>query len=118
MSITAGGDTREYTWRIEAGEREKLTVPLLDGGEPIDITGWSVKAVIKDRRGGALLYTFPAEHVNINGSEVELTIPAPVSANWVWTVGWWHMEVTPPDPNPLDPPTQIVVAGSFLVDKH
>jgi len=116
--VSSPVDTRNFTWRIEAGEREVLSVPMLqaDGVTPKDVTGYSVDAKIRDEQGGEVLYTFPPEHITISGSDIELLIPGPVSAAWVWSVGWWRMVITVPDPDPLDPETDRVVQGAFIVD--
>jgi hypothetical protein len=111
-------DTLNWTWRIEAGERETLDVPIFlgDGTTPKDVSGYTVDAVIKTEAGGSLLYAFPTEHISIDESVVTLLIPAPISAAWVWSVGWWRLVITAPSPDPLDPESDRVVQGAFIVD--
>lgn len=115
--MTRSIDTVEFAWRIEQGEREPLDVPVLDNGAPRDLTGWTIDAVIKDAPGGTVLYTFPPAQVVVNGHIVTLIVPAPVSSAWTWTVGWWRMKITAPDPDPVDPETHRVAQGAFLVER-
>ena len=110
-------DTREYAWRIEQGERERLAIPVSKDGSPQDLAGWTIDAKIKDRKGGAELYVFPPELIEVDGSTITLTVPVPVSAAWTWTVGWWRVVITAPDPDPDDPDSSRVIQGPFLVDR-
>lgn len=123
MTASLSGDTRDYVWRIEAGERERLSIPVLaeDDG-PADLTGYLIDAQIKISQGGAVLYTFPAEHISVEVPEdpelppnIVLLIPAPVSAAWPWSVGWWRLLITAPDADPDDPDTHRIIAGPFIV---
>lgn len=115
--MTSAVDTVNYGWRIEQGEREALDVPVLDNGVPRVVTGWTIDAVIKDRPGGTVLYTFPASGISVAGHVVTLTVPGPVSAAWTWTVGWWRLKVTAPNPDSANPETYRVTKGPFLVDR-
>lgn len=116
MTASLTGDTLDYVWRIEAGERERLSIPVLDEDDgPADLTGYIIDAQIKAFQGGAVLYTFPAEHITVEGSAIVLLIPAPVSVQWPWRVGWWRVLITAPDPDPDDPDTHRIIAGPFIV---
>lgn len=111
-------DTRVYTWLVEQGERETLTFPVLnEAGSPTVITGWTVDARIKDRPGGATLYTWPSNLAQITGggSSVTLTIPGPVSAGWTWTTGWFRVKVTDPSSDPADPAVHRIIAGPLII---
>jgi hypothetical protein len=112
-------DTKIEGWRVEKGERETLTFPVLDvAGEPFPIDGWEVTATIRDRPGGTLLYTFPAEQAVVNSDEntVQLVLPAPVSTAWSWWTGWYSIFIQDPDTDPDDPAAYRVLAGPFVVD--
>lgn len=111
-------DTTEFPWLVEAGERETLTFPILDGnGVAVAIPGWTVDAKIKTRPGGAVLYTFPTSAITVTttvGSTVRLIIPASVSAAWTFTTGWYRVKVADDDPD--DPNAFRVLAGPLIVD--
>lgn len=111
-------DTRHWTWRVEAGEREAIDIPILQSDDvtPQDLTGYTIDAKIKTRPGGTVLYTFPLSQVIVEDNIITLVIPAPVSATWTWSVGWWRLKVTAPDPDPADPETDRVIQGAFIVD--
>lgn len=109
------GDTTDYVWRVEQGEREPLDIPVLDNDEPRDVTGWTIDAVIKTEPGGEVLHTFTPEQITVVSNVVTLTVPGPVSAAWTWTIGWWRVKITPPDSDPDDPETERIVKGPFLV---
>lgn len=111
-------DTTEFVWRIEQGERERLVVPIENNGAPFNITGYSIDAKIKTEPGGTVLYTFPAEDVTVDGSTIELIIPGPISAAWTFTVAWWRVVITAPNPDPADPETHLVLKGPFLVERY
>lgn len=117
MTAALSTTTRAYAWRISQGAREKLNIPILDGdGVPVTLTGYTVDAVIKDRPGGAVLYTWPAEDVETAGTAVSLTIPAPVSTAWTWSVGWYRVKLTAPGAEPDDPMTTRVLQGVIVLD--
>lgn len=111
-------DTLDYAWRIEAGERATLQIPILSEGNSLfPVTGWTVDAKIKTRPGGPVLHTFPPEQAHIfgGGAFVELVIPAATSAAWVWRTGWWRLVLIDPT-NPDDPATYRLVQGPVVVD--
>lgn len=112
-------DTKIEPWRVEKGEREPLSFPVLQpNGTAFPIDGWEVTATIRDRPGGTLLYTFPAGHAVVNSDEntVELLVPAPVSTAWTWWTGWYAVEISDPATDPDDPATYRVLAGPLVVD--
>jgi hypothetical protein len=112
-------DTAVQAWRVEAGERETLTFTVLDAdGQLFPLDGWAASATIRDRPGGTLLYTFPAENVAVDTDEnsIVLTVPAPVSAGWTFTLGHYSVFITDPATDPDDPATYRVLAGAFVVD--
>jgi hypothetical protein len=112
-------DTKIAAWRVEKGERETLTFPVLDaGGDPFPIDGWTVVATVRDRPDGTLLYTFPAGQAVVNSDEntVDLLVPAPVSALWTWWIGWYSVFIHDPATDPDDPAIYRVLAGPLIVD--
>lgn len=109
-------DTREFDWTIEQGERERITIPVLDADDnPYAVDGWSVDACIKTRPGGALLYRWPANLINVAGPQIELVVPGPVSARWTWTEGWWRVVITAPNGPQDDPDTYRIIQGRLCV---
>lgn len=116
---SASPDTTTWTWRVEAGEREVLVIPVLDDDDaPFSIPGWTVDAQIKTRSGGQTLYTWPAEYAEITDGDqfVTLTIPGPVSATWMFRTGWYRVEVTDPNSDPDNPNVQRILQGPFELD--
>lgn len=114
----ASSDTLEFTWRVEQGEREQLVIPVLDDTAAANITGWTVDAQIKNRAGGDTLYTWPAglAYVSASGTSVTITIPAAVSAAWVWRIGWWRVVITDPASDPDDPTVHRIIEGPLVID--
>lgn len=109
-------DTLSYTWRIQAGERETLNIPVLDeADDPASVDGWTVDAVIKDRPGGILLHAFAGANAVIESGTVRLVVPAATSRAWVWRNGWWRLVVINPA-NPDDPAAYRLVQGPVVVD--
>lgn len=117
-SLEQQRDTLHYPWRIEAGERETLDIPVLDDADdPASIDGWHIDAVIKDRPGGQVLFRFEEENAQIlTGGVVRLVVPAPVSDLWVWRSGWWRLVISNPSINEFDPPAYRIVQGPVVVD--
>lgn len=117
MTTALGTDVREYTWRITQGTSERLLIPILDeAGAPFPVDGWTVDAKIKDEPGGVVLYTWPTSGIAIDGAEVLLTIPAPVSAAWTWYAGWYRVKLTDPNSPPDNPAVSRVLQGSIFID--
>jgi hypothetical protein len=117
MTAALGSDVREYTWRVKQAAQERLVIPILDiNGTPKDVTGYTVDAKIKTEPGGVVLYTWPTGDVVIDGDEVELTIPAPVSATWTWHTGWYRVKLTDPASPAEDPAVARVLQGAIFID--
>jgi hypothetical protein len=112
-------DTRLQPWRIEKGERESVTFPVLDvDGNPFPIDGWNVTATVRTRPNGALLYTWPSQNVTVDpdNNAIVLVIPAPTSTAWTFTTGHYSVQITDPGSDPADPSTYRVLHGVFVVD--
>jgi hypothetical protein len=112
-------DTRLQPWRVEKGERDTATFPVLfPDNTPFPIDGWNVTATIWDRPGGTLLYAVPSPNVTVDPDEnrIVLVIPAPVSAAWTWWTGWYQVDISDPSSDPDDPSTYRVLNGAFVVD--
>jgi hypothetical protein len=112
-------DTRTEPWRVEKGERETATFPVLfPDDSPFPIDGWNVTATIWDRPGGTLLYTVPSANVTIDPDEntVVIVITAPASTAWTWWTGHYQVVITDPGSDPDDPSTYRVLHGVFVVD--
>lgn len=119
MTSPQQSDTRYWPWRVEQGERESITFDVLGVDDaPRSITGWTVDARIKARPGGAVLYAWPGQFVELSpsGEQITLTIPGPVSAVWTWRVGWWRVVVSDPSSDPTDPTVERIISGPLIVD--
>lgn len=109
--------TTDTAWRIPANARATRTFDVRNGpDDDVDITGWTVDAKIRTYPGGTLLYTVPAGDITVTGSEVALVIPAPVSATWAFTNGWYRVRVYDPSSDEDDPEASRVLQGPFVVD--
>lgn len=113
-------DTTYWPWRHEQGEGGRpLKVPVQNAeGNPFSIEGWTMDCVIKTRPGGSVLHTFPENRMALidDGETIELTIPAPVSATWTWTTGWWRLKVRDPESDPANPTVERIASGPFILD--
>lgn len=116
MTTALSSETREYIWRVKQGAKERLIIPVLDDGAPKDVTGFTVDAKVKTRPGGTVLYTWPSDLIEIDGDEVALLIPAPVSAAWTWYAGWYRVKITDPASPPDDPEISRVLQGAIFID--
>lgn len=117
MTSSLAGEVREFTWRVRQAAQERLVIPILDAdGAPKDVTGWTVDAKIKTQPGGTVLYTWPVDDVEIDGSDVELNIPAPVSATWTWGTSWYRVKLVAPNPSVDDPIVSRVLQGAIVLD--
>lgn len=111
-------ETTSAPWRIAANTKEQRSFDVLDGEQDsVDISTWTVDARIRDRPGGTVLWTFPAEFVAVNApGEVVLTIPAPVSAGWAWTTGWYRIRCYDPASDEDNPDASRVLSGPVVID--
>ena len=116
MSAALESDVREYSWRVTQGTRERLIIPVFRDGVAYDVTGWTVDAVIRAQAGGTLYYRWPTDLVDVTGSEVTLTIPAPVSSAWDWTRGWYRVTLSDPSTPTEDPDAWRVLQGEITID--
>jgi hypothetical protein len=117
LTSSLSSDVGTYSWRVRQGARERLVIPTLNSdGSPKDITGFTVDAKIKTEPGGVVLYTWPAEDVDILGAELQLTIPAPTSALWTWHAGWYRVKVTDPASPAEDPAVTRLLQGAIYLD--
>jgi len=117
MTAALSSDVRTDTWRVRQAAQERLVVPILKAdGSPQDITGFAVDAKIKTEPGGTVLYTWPLADLDIDGDELTLSIPAPVSAAWTWHAGWYRVKLTDPASPAEDPSVSRVLQGAIFLD--
>jgi aspartokinase-like uncharacterized kinase len=110
-------DPLQFPWAITRATHQALTVPVLDSANSaVTVTGWAVDAVVEDRPGGRVLYTWPAGDATASGTSVQLTIPAAVSAGWTFRTAWYRVNITDPNSDPDDPNTQRILQGRFVLD--
>ena len=109
--MTALDAALKWPWLVEQGEDTTLFVPVLDGdGQPVNVSGWSVDAKVKDRPGGSVLYSFPSEGAVPDGVRVKLTVPGAASSAFTFSRAWYRVLLTDPDGGPL-----WLVQGLFAV---
>lgn len=74
--------------------------------EPIDLTGWSARAWVCERVGGAVLFRWDSDAttapdgligIDVARSSFVLNIDAVTAANMPFSRGMWEMEATAPD---------------------
>lgn len=117
MTSSLSSNITTYNWRVQQAARERLIIPILEpDGSPKDVTGYTVDAKIKTEPGGAVLYTWPAGDVDVDGTGVALTIPAAVSALWTWHAGWYRVKLTDPASPAEDPAVSRVLQGAIFID--
>lgn len=113
------GVTTEYVWRLPAGARDEITFPILESDESsASVLGWDVDAKVRQYPGGPVLYTFPVElaHVVSGGTRVRLTLPAPITAAFRFSCGWWRVVVSDPASDVADPSASRVIQGLLVLD--
>lgn len=109
--------TTDLAWRVRANQRERRTFDVRSGPEDdIDVTGWTVDAKVRSRPGGTVLHTIDIADITITGSQVAVVIPAPISAAWAFTTGWYRIRVVDPASDVDDPEASRVLQGPFVVD--
>lgn len=109
-------DTARFVWCIEAGETEGLTIPVLDGGSPLDITGWTVDAQIKRKPGGTAVYTFTPDLISTANSAVKLRLPPAASVGWTFTTAWFRVKLIDPTSPPSDPTIYRILQGPVVIN--
>ena len=108
-------DTTQFVWRIEAGESESLTFPVLDEDDPFDISTWTVDAAIKSKPGGTVLYSFPPSQITKGTTTVTLQLPPSATADWTRTTAWFRVKLIDPASSPTDPTTYRILAGPVVI---
>lgn len=107
-----------YDFRADQGATFDRLVTWTDSdGEPINVSGWSARMVIRDRIGGTELHTFSTDDGSIVLGGVSGTIRLLASAEgtkeWTWGAGVYDLALTDPGPNP--PLVTVLLRGRFIV---
>lgn len=99
-------DTLEFNaldgtlWKAYAG------VGNVIASKPVDLTGWSARAAVRDKAGGTLLFTWhsdPTQNpdgaitVDVAHSSFTLSMDAAKTAALPWSRGVWELEAIAPD---------------------
>lgn len=82
---------------INQGETTSIIFPVIDqNGQPVNVTGWTARAQIRETELTPVLYEWSAANSNItvSGTSVTLSVPAATSAVWMWTAGRYDLELT------------------------
>jgi hypothetical protein len=108
--------TASYVWRVQQGEIEPLRIPVTNNDSPMTVTGWTVDAKVKINPGGPTLYTFPADLIDVTGSNVTITVPPDVSAAWTFALGWFRVKISDPNAPVDDPVTYRILQGHLIVE--
>lgn len=108
----------ESVWKIKANQRDRRRFTVLDDAAPpapVDVTNWTIDAVLKSRPGGNTVHTFPIGDVSIVSGplgQVEVRIPAAVSAAFAFGHAWYRVRVIPPS---AATDAQRVLEGPLIV---
>lgn len=84
---------------IPQGVHWGIAWPITQDGEPLDLTGWTVKAQIrKNIESDTVLYEWSnaAGNVTVNDSQVTLLVSPATSTAWTWERGVYDVELTSP----------------------
>lgn len=91
---------QRYDFEIEQGASFALTWPVLQNGEPMDLTGYTVRSQVRKAAGdAALLHEFSNAEGNAAADSRGITIsvaPAESSA-WTWKHGVYDVELVSPN---------------------
>lgn len=95
----------KYDFEIEQGASFKLAIVYKNcEREPIDITGWCGRIIMKNSDNQTLVFTTDNTNLDeykfyIDGSEGKITwlIPASTTNNWTFKVAKYDLELESPD---------------------
>jgi len=85
---------------IPQGTSWGIAWPILDDGEPADLTGWTVLAQVRETAESAeVLHEWGTLRANatVSGGQVTLYVQPTDSATWTWRRGVYDVELTAPD---------------------
>lgn len=94
--------TTEALWKINSNQKAERTFTVFNDATPpvaVNVTGWSVDAVLRARPGGNVLHTFAgadAAIVDATAGSVKVTIPAAASLGFRFGHAWYRVRVVPP----------------------
>lgn len=93
----------DYDLVVAAGKRFVRSFPVLDDdtGQPVSLDGWTARGQIRERATSpTVLHDLDPTP---NGVNIEIAIPAAVSATWAWQAARYDIELLPPDGgDPID----------------
>lgn len=83
---------------IDQGSDYEVTFPVLDeAGDPQALDGWAVRSQVRELASDAeVLHDF-VDELSIDGSDVQLVVPADVSAAWAWVSAVYDIELVAPN---------------------
>lgn len=88
-----------YDMLVNQGETMSFQFPVLDElGQPVNTTGWTAEAMVRESDIAPVFYTWSSTNSNIlvgtNPGYVTLKIPAADSLLWQWTLGLYDVLLT------------------------
>lgn len=92
-----------YDLIVAAGKKFARSFPVLsdDTGQAVTLDGWTARGQIRERATSpAVLHDLDPTP---NGTNIDVVIPASVSATWAWSAARYDIELLPPDGgDPID----------------
>lgn len=93
---TVTSPTQDVNVLYQQGDDHPLVFPVLVGAAPVDCTGWSAKAQIRDR-ASAVLHTWSTADGSAVCDEDGVSLLVDDSLTWDWTFGRYDVAATSPD---------------------
>lgn len=90
---------QRYDFEIEQGASFALTWPVLQNGEPMDLTGYTVRSQIRKQHGDSVvLHEFSNAEGNAvaDNRGITLSVKPTESSAWTWTHGVYDVELVHP----------------------
>src|SRR5690606_9176121 len=91
---------QRFDLEIEQGASFAVTWPVYQNGEPMDLTGYTVRSHIRRTVDDPVVpheCSTQAANAVADNRGITLSVPATVSSAWSWTSGVYDVELVSPD---------------------